>query len=126
MNLTRFLVALAFCAVLALPRFGTTKEIAYLDFEEGPSAATLKKPAHVTDDAHFVGTRCLKVPSTGDNGQYSANLAPIPAAPGQRFGLSCVYRTSEKLTVSAMMMAFFKDGRGKIVGEHRIMLPRRG
>ena len=24
-----------------------------------------------------------------------------------------------------MMIAFFKDGRGRIVGEHRIMLPRR-
>jgi len=57
MNLTRILAALAFCVALALPRFGTAEEIAYLDFEEGPSAVTLKKPAQVTDDDHFVGTR---------------------------------------------------------------------
>jgi len=125
MKLTGILTVFAFCAALSLPRFGTAKEIAYLDFEDGPIAATLKKPAHVTDDDHFVGTRCLKVPGTGENYQYFANLAPISAAPGQRFGVSCVYRTSEKLSGAAMMIAFFKDGRGKIVGEHRIMLPRR-
>jgi len=57
MNITRILAALAFCAALALPTFGSAEEIAYLDFEESPIAATLKKPAHVTDDDHFVGTR---------------------------------------------------------------------
>lgn len=93
------------------------------DNNEKTDALTIKVPAEIIDGKAFSGNKLLKIPGTGDKLQYSVNFKPISVNAGEKIAFSCLYRTSENLTM-ALIVCVYRDGKGKNLGSDKLRLYR--
>lgn len=113
--------------ILTMATIARAGEVFYEDFNAKPLTGwKLERGGAVTASNARVGEHCLTAAGNGETFQYVAFRDPINVRPGERFGLSCSHRITEKSEAGTpLLMALFEDDSGKFITSVNLRLGHR-